>query len=151
MNARQLTSSVFAFCLGACATAAVQSNASEAPATNATAVITKMADAEVRTAPPGTATITHLARGQNAYVGKLSMNAGGKVPKHRDATEEYIHILEGSGTIHIDGVATEIGAGDTVYMPANAEVHYENGDSQLVAIQVFAGPAPSAKYEKWKK
>jgi hypothetical protein len=34
-------------------------------------------------------------------------------------------------------------------MPPNAEVEFRNGDAQLVAIQVFAGPEPAAKYDAW--
>ena len=113
------------------------------------AAVVPMADAEVRVAGSGKATITTLARGENAFLGKLTMTGGGKVPLHRDATEEYIHVVSGSGTIHIDGIAHAIGPGTTVYMPANAEVRYDNGPEPLEAIQVFAGPEPAAKYDGW--
>ena len=56
------------------------------------------------------------------------MQPGAKVPEHQDATEEYIVVIEGGGTIHIDGTATEVAKGDSVYMPANATVRFENGD-----------------------
>ncbi|MCP4809854.1 MAG: cupin domain-containing protein [Proteobacteria bacterium] len=109
-----------------------------------------MDDAVVKTPPPRTASITLLAQGENAFVGKLTLAPGGAVPVHRDATEEYIHVLSGSGTITIDGVEHALSAGHTVYMPAEAEVSYANGDEELVAIQVFAGPEPAAKYDDWK-
>jgi quercetin dioxygenase-like cupin family protein len=151
MKARNIPTAITAFVLGACATAAVQSTASTKPepAASMEGVITKLADAKVQASPPKTATITHLALGKSAYLGKLSMNPNAKVPTHRDSTEEYIHILEGGGSITIEGKTTAVEAGDTIYMPANVEVHFENGDAQLVAIQVFAGPEPSKKYEKW--
>ena len=95
------------------------------------------------------AKITFLARGDNAFVGKLELDGGGKVPVHRDATEEYIHVLKGTGTISIDGVEHALKPGSTVFMPANAEVHYTNGPDRLEAIQVFAGPEPAAKYDGW--
>ncbi len=100
-------------------------------------------------APSKKATIAHLARGENAYVGKLEMQGGGAVPEHRDATEEYIYVLSGSGTVNIDGTAYDTGPGSTIYMPANALVSFENGPEDLVAIQVFAGPEPAAKYDAW--
>ncbi len=90
-----------------------------------------------------------LARGRNAFLGKLEMAPGGEVPLHRDPTEEYIHILEGGGTFTIDGQAHAVGPGATIYMPPNAEVTFKNGDARLVAIQVFAGPEPAAKYDAW--
>ena len=100
-------------------------------------------------APNGRARVTILARGLEAFVGRLEMDAGAAVPEHRDATEEYIHVLEGSGTITIDDVEHPLAAGDTVYMPANAKVSFQNGDAPLVGLQVFAGPEPAAKYEAW--
>lgn len=105
--------------------------------------------AERRRAPPGTATVTVLSRGQNAFVARLSIAPGAKIPEHRDATEEVIHVLAGRGTITIDGTTHEIGPGDTVYMAPNARVSFENGPDPMEAIQVFAGPEPAAKYDGW--
>ena len=153
---------VVAFLVGACSTAAVQSSATPtaepetAPAPDAepwmpaiSEPVTKADAAEVRTAPSGKAGVTILARGHNAFVAKLRMDASAAVPVHRDATEEYIHVLAGGGTITIDGTEHTIGEGDTVYMPANAEVSFQNGDAELVGLQVFAGPEPAAKYGGW--
>ena len=112
--------------------------------------VTPLASAETRAAASGKANVKLLARGDNAFVGRLELAPGAKVPEHRDATEEYIHVLEGKGVITIDGVQHEIGPGATVFMPANALVTYQNGDAKMVALQVFAGPAPAAKYDKWK-
>ena len=157
---------VVAFFVGACSTAAVQSSATlpggdaeaatptpdvapEAWMPEISAPITKADAAEVRTAPSGKAGVTILARGENAFVARLRMDAGAAVPVHRDATEEYIHVLEGGGTITIDGTDHAIATGDTVYMPADAEVSFQNGDAELVGLQVFAGPEPASKYGAW--
>lgn len=154
------------FVLGACATVAVQSSAATttseageqagevapaaaAPVEASPAGVRALGDAPQAVAPNGKATVTHLAMGDNAYLGLLRMDGGGAVPVHRDETEEYIHVLEGGGVITIDGQQHEVGAGATIYMPAGAEVSYQNGDAEMVAIQVFAGPGPSAKYSKW--
>ena len=93
--------------------------------------------------------IRHLARGQNAYLGHLVLGPDMKVPVHRDGTEEYLYILSGAGTLYIDGTSYDLRAGHAVLMPANAEVHFENGPEELRAIQVFAGPAPAKKYDTW--
>jgi quercetin dioxygenase-like cupin family protein len=124
---------------------------SEAAVAPPPAEVRALADAPRRSSPPGTATIAFLARGLNAFVARLEMEAGAAVPEHQDATEEYIHVLEGGGTITIDGVTSEVAAGATVYMPANATVSFQNGDARLVAIQVFAGPEPAAKYDAWRE
>ncbi|MFV8752916.1 cupin domain-containing protein [Nannocystaceae bacterium ST9] len=147
------------FVLGACASVAVQSSASKPapdPAPRSTsevastsAAVIGLAEAPRAIAPNGAASITHLARGRNAYLGKLEMDPGGAVPVHRDPTEEFIHVLEGRGTMTIEGREYAIEPGTTVYMPAGVEVSYRNGDARLVAIQVFAGPEPAAKYDAW--
>lgn len=149
------------FVLGACASVAVQTAAAPEPepsptptttaasASGSAATVVALAAAARATAPSGKATITHLARGSNAYLGLLRMDAGAAVPAHRDPTEEYIHVLEGSGTMTIDGERYEVDAGTTVYMPADAEVSFQNGGAPMVAIQVFAGPEPAAKYDAW--
>lgn len=151
---------VAAFVLGACAATAVQSSASSpsaeptpAPAgPGASALsppVTPIADAERRVAPSGKARLTILARGENAFVARLEMDAGAAVPEHRDATEEYIHVLEGTGTVTIEGQDHALAPGSTIYMPANARVSFQNGGTALVGLQVFAGPEPAAKYDAW--
>ena len=143
---------VLGFGLGACATAATQTLASEepTPAPATVGAVTPAGDAVTKTAPSGKATITILAQGDNAFVGRLEMEADGAVPEHRDATEEYIHILEGTGTITIEGQDHDVAPGTTIYMPANALVTYKNGPSKLVALQIFAGPEPAKKYDAWE-
>jgi len=98
----------------------------------------------------GKAWITRLAQGENAFVGLLELAPGAAVPEHQDATEEYIYFLSGSGTLTMAGTPHEVGPGSFIYMPAGITVSYQNGDSPLVAMQVFAGPAPAKKYDSWE-
>ncbi len=157
-----------AFFLGACTTVTVQSAMGTAtPVTenaptgsgesgesshsgHAGATVVALNEAELRTAPSGKALVRFLARGHNAFLGRLEMEGGSRVPEHRDATEEYIHVLEGSGTLTIEGHAHQLSPGSTVFMPANARVEFQNGPEPMVAIQVFAGPEPAAKYDTWE-
>lgn len=90
-----------------------------------------------------------LARGKEAFLGRLELAPGGAVPEHRDPTEEYLYILEGHGTLHINDVQHTVTPHTTIYMPAGAKVRYTNGDRRLVALQVFANPGPEAKYNAW--
>jgi quercetin dioxygenase-like cupin family protein len=138
-----------AFVLGACTTAATQSIASTQEPNAGEVVL--IAEAERREAPNGKAWVTILARGNNAFLGKLEMEPGAEVPEHRDPTEEFIHVLEGSGKMIIDGKEHAVAAGTTIFMPPNALVTYLNGPERLVALQVFAGPDPATKYDSWKK
>lgn len=148
------------FALGACAATAGQSLAQRAvepgptelvsaATASAGATVIGLNVAERRQIGGGKASIRLLARGKNAFVGRLEVAAGGRVPEHRDATEEFIHVQQGGGVMWIDDVRHEVAEGATVYMPANAKVRFENGPQQLVAIQVFAGPSPATKYDKW--
>jgi quercetin dioxygenase-like cupin family protein len=113
------------------------------------AAVVDASDVVTRWAPSGKARIDIFVTGSNAFLARLTMEAGAAVPEHRDPTEEYIHVLAGSGTITIDGVEHEVGPGDTVFMPADALVTYQNGDEQMQAFQVFAGPGPASKYDAW--
>lgn len=128
---------------------AAEPEASSSPS-SPSAVVRALQAAERRTSPSGTAEVRLLAQGQNAFLGRLEMKPHAKVPPHQDPTEEYIHVIEGSGTLWIDGTEHPIEAGSTVFMPAGAKVRFENGPERLVALQVFAGPGPAAKYDRWK-
>ncbi len=143
---------VIVFLLGACAgsaATAVSPGPLAAMRPGEPAVI-PLEDAPVRIAPSGHARVFILAQGNNAFLGKLEMDPGAQVPKHRDATEEYVHVLEGSGSILIDGKPYDVTPGATIYMPPDAEVSFQNGPAKMVGIQVWAGPAPAQKYDAWK-
>jgi quercetin dioxygenase-like cupin family protein len=114
------------------------------------ATVLSFDQAEHRVAPSNKANIRVLAHGAHAFVGHLRMDPGASVPVHRDASEEYIHVLQGAGTITIDGRAHALTPGATVYMPANAKVSYQNGAKEMVAIQIFAGIESAKKYAAWK-
>jgi len=122
-------------------------NVLASPASSSTVV--NLDNADTRISPPGTAQIKILARGQEAFLGQLTLAPGATVPEHSDATEEYIHILSGSGDIVIDGQSHHVTAGTTIFMPAGATVSFQNGDQEMTALQVFANPQPADKYNAW--
>jgi quercetin dioxygenase-like cupin family protein len=105
--------------------------------------------AEQRTVGGGKARIWKYVTGEEAFLGKMQIAPGASVPEHRDPTEELLYILEGGGTISIDGTEYPIGPNTAVYMPADARVSYVNGEEVTVAVQIFAGPGPAEKYEAW--
>ena len=150
MRASTVLTFFVAFSLGAIITASLSSHAMKPTPTSRWQVV-PLKKAERRVAPSGKASVQILARGGRAFLGLLKMDAGAKVPTHQDASEEYIHVLEGHGTITINGRKSKIAAGTTIYMPSKAQVSYENGSKPMVAIQVFAGTESAAKYDRWKK
>jgi quercetin dioxygenase-like cupin family protein len=110
--------------------------------------------AQVRVSPSGKARVRPLAGpelggAEAAFLALLELEPGAGVPEHRDSTEEFVHFLEGHGTLHVDGRSFDVQPGDTVYMPANALVRFEGGDAPMKVLQVFAPPGPEAKYEGW--
>ncbi len=115
------------------------------------ATVQGLDEAERRRAPNDSAEVRFLAQGDNAFVARLEMEPGAQVPEHQDATEEYIHILAGGGVMTIDGATYEVSAGETIFMPAGATVSFRNGDAPLVGLQVFAGPGPAARYDRWTR
>ncbi len=125
-------------------------NPGEAASSRVAGKVVSARDAEHRVSPSGKARVTILARGRNAFTGILEMDGGAAVPEHQDASEEYIYVLEGGGTVTIDGVSHTVNAGDLIFMPGNARVSYQNGPRRMVAFQVFAGPESAKKYDGWK-
>ena len=97
----------------------------------------------------GKARVRHLARGHNAYLGHLWIAADAGVPLHRDPTEEYLFVIEGGGWLTMEGIKYELHPGSAVFMPANVEVKFKNGNVATLLIQVFAGPKSADKYNSW--
>lgn len=89
-------------------------------------------------------------KSKSAFVAHLTVPAGGKVPLHRDSSEEMLYVLSGGGSIFIDGKKIDIKKNDFIYMPPNSEVRFENGAQPLKALQVFAPMGPEKKYESWR-
>ena len=113
------------------------------------ATVKMMSMVETRSPAHGKAKVQELARGKNAFIGRLWLAPGAAVPLHQDTSEEYIVFLEGGGTMTIDGKTTVVGPGSSVYMPAGAAVSFQNGPKETVVIQVFAGPKSAEKYTRW--
>ena len=107
--------------------------------------------APVRVVPSGKAKVRMMSMpGAQAFVGILEMDAGAKVPVHRDADDEFVYVLEGGGALFLDGERHDIQAGDLVTMPANSEVHFEAGsEGPTRVLQVFAPAESAKKYDKW--
>lgn len=113
------------------------------------ATVVTLSELPTMAPPSGKARIRHLARGHNAYLGHLWIAAGAGVPLHRDPTEEYLYVIEGGGLLTMDGIEYELQPGSAVFMPANIQVQFVNGDVPTKLFQVFAGPKSADKYRAW--
>ena len=72
---------------------------------------------------------------------KFVMNPHGGMPRHTNLVEHEQYVLRGSGIIEIAGVAYEVSAGDSVYIPSKVPHSYKAGKDGLEFICVV----PNAK------
>jgi len=82
----------------------------------------------------------------------IELKPGAEVPEHNSACEEIYYVLEGKGTIGVDGVDYEVEAGDVVYRAENVwhGPHRNTGDKPLKLLFVVSFPMrPSDSSDVW--
>lgn len=76
--------------------------------------------------------------------------APGRAPDHSHVYDEVIYVLEGEGTLHIDGEHEPVAAGTCIHLPPLREHSLENsGKEAMKVVAVFhpAGDPASRAYE----
>ena len=76
--------------------------------------------------------------------------APGRAPDHSHVYDEVIYVLEGEGTLHIDGEHEPVTAGTCIHLPPLREHSLENsGEGPMKVVAVFhpAGDPASRAYE----
>jgi len=76
--------------------------------------------------------------------------APGRAPDHSHVYDEVIYVLEGEGTLHIDGEHEPVASGTCIHLPPLREHSLENsGDGPMKVVAVFhpAGDPASRAYE----
>lgn len=113
--------------------------------------VVSLATAPERVHTSGKARVKTLSQpGAQAFVAVLELDAGGRVPVHRDESDEFVYVLEGGGALTMDGVVHEIKPGDLVTMPSGEEVQFQAvADTPTRVLQVFAPGTSAAKYDSW--
>lgn len=88
---------------------------------------------------------------KEAAMTELVMLPGAAVPEHtHDASAELIYILEGQGTMTLDGQAQPVRAGMAIYIPAGVK-HSLSVDTKiepLRALQVYTPGGPEQRFKK---
>jgi quercetin dioxygenase-like cupin family protein len=85
---------------------------------------------------------------KNLEVWGQTIAAGAGTPVHRHACEEAIVILEGSGTLTVNGEQTSFGPNSTLIIPADA-VHQivNSGNTNMVLIAALSMAPVKVRHE----
>ncbi len=71
---------------------------------------------------------------------RADIPAGGGLPPHRHDHQDVFTVAAGSGTMFIDGEATEVSLGDSIVVPTGALHHLEAGaDGASIIVTMLAG------------
>jgi mannose-6-phosphate isomerase-like protein (cupin superfamily) len=87
---------------------------------------------------------------KEAALTRLVLEPGAEVPTHtHEESVEILYVERGRARMVVESETFEIGPGDGVYIPAavphSAEVV---GDEPLIAVQVYVGPGPEARFRQ---
>lgn len=79
----------------------------------------------------------------------LNFMPGQKLPAHKHpGAEVYLFVLNGTGTIIIDGKETEVKDHDVIHTSDQEELAFTNSSSEPVSLYVVLNNLPSPDYAK---
>lgn len=77
----------------------------------------------------------------------LNFMPGQELPKHKHpGTQVYLHVLEGNGTMTIDGHDNEIEQGDIIRVDGNEEFSFNNSGQHRLSLHVVLNKIPDERY-----
>jgi quercetin dioxygenase-like cupin family protein len=80
-----------------------------------------------------------VVNGKTMYQMIATLAAGSKMPEHRHAQEQIVHILEGQMRLIVDGVAHVLSPGDSFYLASNVPHGVETLSATRV-LDTFSPP-----------
>jgi quercetin dioxygenase-like cupin family protein len=79
----------------------------------------------------------------------LNFLPGQKLPAHKHpGAEVYLFVLNGLGTVIIDGKETEVKAADLIHTSDDEELAFTNSGSEPVSLYVVLNKLPNPEYAK---
>lgn len=79
----------------------------------------------------------------------LNFMPGQSLPKHKHPESHvYLLILQGTGTITVDGENTEISDHDVIHCEGNEEFSFINTGKERVSLYVHLTKVPDARYSQ---
>lgn len=114
------------------------------------AIIVRSADAQRFTRPGGAVALQldpSRTRRPELSAALLTLEAGAAVPLHQHAAEtELLYILEGAGTMTVNGVALQVQPTSVVQVPPGAQ-HSFTASAALRAIQLYSPGGPEQRFK----
>ncbi len=80
-----------------------------------------------------------LAHGRTMYQMIAQLDPGSRMPEHKHAQEQIVHILSGRMKLFVDGVPHELAAGDSFYLRSNVPHRVETIEETRV-LDTFSPP-----------
>jgi quercetin dioxygenase-like cupin family protein len=80
-----------------------------------------------------------LTSGTTMYQMMAHLDAGSRLPQHQHRQEQIVHILEGRLRLIVAGMAHELAAGDSFYLPSNIPHGVETMEKTRV-LDTFSPP-----------
>ncbi len=79
----------------------------------------------------------------------LNFMPGQELPKHQHPnTDVYILMLEGNGTMTVDGENSEVTKGDVVHCDGSEQFSYKNSGDVPCSLYVVLSKVPDERYAK---
>lgn len=77
----------------------------------------------------------------------LNFKPGQELPAHKHpGTGLYLFVLQGGGTLTVDGTATEISKDDVIYCEGNETFSFKNTTEEETSFYVMLNKIPEEKY-----
>ncbi len=113
---------------------------------------------DVKTAPAfaiaGGKAVARLVHEGGSYMGLLEGSAGLVVPEHiHPESTELLYVLQGGGTMVIDGREATVRAGMAIQVPAGIKHSFripKDAKERFVAVQVYTVAGPQTRFRKGK-
>lgn len=88
------------------------------------------------------------APGGGSSLAGITFAAGTAVPTHiHESSTEVIFIIEGGGTMTVDGVAREVARWDAIQVPPGVEHSFVAGAETVKAIQLYTPAGPEQRFK----
>ncbi len=89
------------------------------------------------------------AKDDAAYVGRIQLDRGLKIPYHQHEKEtEVLYLLEGEGTLTVNGTGYPVAAGDSVQVPPGVMHSFEvSGKGPVTAVQFYSPSGPEQRFK----